>query len=268
VLHSADQIRGAERWIRSHPQRLFLDPACAHPFPFEFPQPAELRVHRVIVAGGAAEKCREEFGGRGSLMVVFGPSESDEIPPPFHLAPPVRDIGFTHVLDEVTLAILLRQLDTVSDFVAYLEAKENLGALGRMVFAAGEEELLARYLVNINSSGEHDFAIPDNVNGILLEEGAWDSFVNNPQLIAKREADRISYAWDALIEKFAHYAASGEAEFSESIGILEFEKGLRFLAAEPRVKRRILAGALLGIMGESEIRNGTNDPCNDATFSG
>jgi hypothetical protein len=33
VQKSADQVWGAERWIRSHPDRLFVDRTCEHKFP-------------------------------------------------------------------------------------------------------------------------------------------------------------------------------------------------------------------------------------------
>ena len=54
--------------------------------------------------------------------------------------------GFVHVLDDTTLGILLGTLDTVTDFVDYLTKKERLITGGRLIAAAGEEELLAYYL--------------------------------------------------------------------------------------------------------------------------
>jgi len=64
---------------------------------------------------------------------------------------------FVHVMDDTTLNILMQTLDTITDFTSYLKKKEILlrGALN--IFAAGEEELLANYLKNINMQQEHDF---------------------------------------------------------------------------------------------------------------
>ena len=62
VLESAKQIWGAERWIKTNPQRLFLDHACRQPFPFPLPDPSTATFHRILVAHGVAERCREVLG--------------------------------------------------------------------------------------------------------------------------------------------------------------------------------------------------------------
>ncbi len=64
--------------------------------------------------------------------------------------------SFVHVLDDATLDIIMRTLDTISDFTAYLRKKELLVRSARRIFAAGDEELLAAYLTEVNSNGEHD----------------------------------------------------------------------------------------------------------------
>lgn len=71
VVRSVKQLRGAERWIRNFPDRLFMDRQCAHPFPYPLPRSEEARFHRIIVAGGAGDRCKEELGGNGSLMLRF-----------------------------------------------------------------------------------------------------------------------------------------------------------------------------------------------------
>ena len=70
IRNSARQVYGAERWIRDHPDRIFLDPGCKHPLPLTLPPSEEMRIHRVVVARGAGERCSAFFGGdSGSLMV-------------------------------------------------------------------------------------------------------------------------------------------------------------------------------------------------------
>lgn len=251
IAHSSKQLKGAERWIRDYPSRLFLDRRCEHPFPFDLPEPSRAKVHRILVAGGAADRCSEELGGRGSLMMIFGKDEEDFRSEPFVIRQAGSPARFLHVLNEVTLEITLAALDTISDFVAYLEAKEELAASGKLVFVPGEEDLLARYLKHVGEDGSHDFALPTKYDGVFLEEGGWDELIQNPQWLAKLDADRVSYSWDALIEKFAHYAGTGEAEFADDMDIADFERGLRFLAREPRVKRRFLADSFLGIMAKA-----------------
>ena len=49
MLKSAQQVWGAERWIRSNPKRVFLDRACKRALPIDPPDPKELVVHRIVV---------------------------------------------------------------------------------------------------------------------------------------------------------------------------------------------------------------------------
>ena len=69
---SAKQLWGAERHIRAHPARIFIDPKCGIRLPIPLPHPDKMRIHRVVVAHGAAQRCREALGGSGSLMIVPG----------------------------------------------------------------------------------------------------------------------------------------------------------------------------------------------------
>src|SRR5712692_9537381 len=70
VLKAAEQIWGAERWIRSHPDRLFLDRKCTQPFPIGLPNPDNARFHRIVVAHDKTWRCRQEIGGSGSLNIM------------------------------------------------------------------------------------------------------------------------------------------------------------------------------------------------------
>lgn len=118
---SAQQAYGAERWIRNHPDRIFLDPSCDHPLPIELPPSDEMRIHRIVVARGAGARCRSFFGGEsGSLMVrsdLVGAAHVNRAAGPFgifrigHVHP---DRGYVHVLDDTTMDILLSELDTVA----------------------------------------------------------------------------------------------------------------------------------------------------------
>jgi hypothetical protein len=244
VEDSARQTWAAERWIRSFPDRLYLDRQCKQRFPFEIPHGEAARFHLIVVAHGIAARCREEHDGSGSLML-----RSDLIGPKAHTIPfAIGDLdaqrSFVHVLDDVTLEVLLRTLDTVSDFVAYLDKKERLFRSGRPVLAAGEEELLALYLKRMNALREHDFDFPNDADGVAVSEGHWDAFQRNPQRLAQIEANRISYMWDALIEQFSRHAIAGTQLHVSPPDITSSERVVRFLAREPRLRRRMLARGL------------------------
>jgi len=139
VQNSAKQVWGAERWIKSFPNRLFLDRQCKIPFPLNLPDPSNAIFHRIVVAHGASRACREQLGGSGSLMLnsrLIGDAHFNE---PFTIGQLDPDKGYIHIFDDTTLTILLETLDTITDFTAYLTKKERLltGCMG--VIAAGEE---------------------------------------------------------------------------------------------------------------------------------
>jgi hypothetical protein len=119
VLASANQIWGAERWLRSQGSRLFLDRKCTQPFPLNLPDASTATFHRVVVAHNASQRCREELGGSGSLMLVpriTGPMHYDPTSGPimpFAIGQVATEKGFVHVLDDTTLNILLGKLDTI-----------------------------------------------------------------------------------------------------------------------------------------------------------
>jgi hypothetical protein len=50
ILEGAGQLWGAERWIRTFPNRLFLDRACKHRFPVPLPTPHSARYHLIAIA--------------------------------------------------------------------------------------------------------------------------------------------------------------------------------------------------------------------------
>lgn len=254
IKKSADQVYGAERWILKHPDRLFLDQTCTIPFPIDLPQADKAKVHRIVVAHSASAKCAEIFGGSGSLMIntnVIGDAE------PFTIGKIDPSKGFTHVFDDTTLNILLNTLDTISDFVAYLEKKEKFLSGKTKIVSTGEEELLADYLKNLNDNDEHDFIFKDDISKFdvlfLDDESNWEEFSHNPQRKVQIEANKVSYAWDALIETFAKHAIEGTAVHYHGIKptFSEREKILRFMASENRTMRRFLAKLLLDFIKET-----------------
>lgn len=140
ILDSIKQIRGAERWLTQYPQRVFFDRKCNQPLPIDLPKPSVRHMHRVVVAQGAAERCRQWFrGGSGSLCIVPDIRGKCHTDPqcagyqPFAIGDFDPDDTFVHVLDDVSLDILLGELDTITDFVNYLERKEKFFRSGHLI---------------------------------------------------------------------------------------------------------------------------------------
>lgn len=153
--------------------------------------------------------------------------------------------GYVHVLDDTTLDILLRTLDTVADFIAYLDKKERFVQSGRMLNAVGEEELLAYYLTHLNEKDEYDFVFDKKFNAVSLDEGFWSSFGKSEERKRQQNANQVSYLWDDIIERSTHHFLRGTSQFMSDPTFASHELILRFFAREPRVRRRMLASAIV-----------------------
>ena len=245
VRAGAQQLWGAERWIRQFPNRLFLDRACTVPFPVALPDSSQTRFHLVLVAHGSADACRDWHGGSGSLMLSNSPAVGDSMP--FTVGDIDSSRSFIHILDDTTLDVVMKHCDTISDFTAYLARKERLFRSRTRVMAAGEEELLARYLVNVDDTGLHSFSIPPDITDVYFDEGSYIEYLRNPQYRAKARADAPSYGWDKLIETFSTHVVNDTLSFKSGTGISHHEPGLRLLAREPRVRRRQLVKSILDL---------------------
>jgi hypothetical protein len=254
---AAKQARGAERWITEYPSRIFLDRTCAVPFPINFPPPEDRVIHIVVVAKGAAEACRKHIpDSSGSLNIkptvkadAHWVSESGEIEP-FAVGDIDPTGSFVHVIDDVALDIVMGELDTVRDFTDYLDKKAAFIRSGRLLEAQGEENLLAYYAIRINDDGEHDF-VPDEAQGqIEIERSRYKRFVRDPQYIAKKKADEISYLWDTLIEAFTTHMLDGTSITLDGndFDLRKNELGVRYMALLGRFARRNYGEAVRGAL--------------------
>lgn len=261
IERSAKQALGAERWLRQHPDKVFLDARCTRRLPIPIPSSPALRVHRIVVALGAADRCREEMDGSGSLLVVPRNPQTGvraNFVTPFTVGWPILGRSFVHVLDEVSLDIILRELDTVSDFIDYLREKEDLIGSDQLGMAYGEEELFAAYLNYVDpKTDRHGFPrLPDNYT--VLWKGVWDEYKSRYGYGAKRRQDIVSYVWDFAIEKFAAELAAGTLDPSTNATFLTSEAALRAMASENRYGRRILGDALDDILRRKLSPQGEN----------
>jgi len=242
VSASAIQAHGAERYLRQFPDRLFLDRECTRPLPV-LPQITDrTRFHLIVVAHKIAERHRELFGGSGSLNIQSNLKGLAAHTEPFTVGDIDPTKSFVHVLDDMALNVLMTELDTIADFVAYLDKKEEIIRSGTRVVSAGEEELVAWYLRHMNDKKEHYFKLPDRqANELRLDAGVYESYLRNPQRHRKVEENRVSYDWDRLIELFNFHAMQGTQHYATPGGVSEIERVMRFMAREPRIRRRMLA---------------------------
>ena len=264
IKKSADQVRGAERWIAQHPDRLFLDAACTQPFPIQLPPPERRRVHGVVVALGAGDACRQHFrhGSRSLqlLPTIVGDAHTDassEHYQPLSIGDVSPGGSFIHVLDDVTLDVLLQELDTLSDFADYLDKKAEFVRSGHLLHAEGEEDLLTYFVVHTGSDGEHAFVKDDQSpftgnEKLKVQSGVYASMRQDARYVAKKKADEISYAWDRLIGAFTKNIIADTLVKIPGWGTntddLHPEIGVRFMALENRTNRRALGAGVINAL--------------------
>lgn len=253
---SVKQLIGAERTLNNLAERIYLDKLCTVPFPLRLPDPGEARIFLVAVTRGSYEACKEYWNHQstGSLILdteLMGAKAHDV---PFKIGWPAGRERFVHVLDELTLNVLLRELDTVTDFIDYLDAKETLLSTPGVEFmVCGEEDLFVQYALNVQEA-KHKFPdIPDGATHVSFMEGEWANYLNSPQRAAKKNADKESYLWDDLIEYHSNFIRSGKATSPdlENTDPHQHEFVMRAMAEESRLSRRMLAQSLWYVMNNN-----------------
>jgi hypothetical protein len=199
---SVEQLYGAERQLARMARVIRADGSAG----LTLPSAHLRRVHRIAVALGAGGALPTPSGNWGK--------------------------GFVHMLDELTLDRILGELDTVTDVVGYLRAKEDLAKRSQVVSSGNEADLLAVYL-----HGGRRFAVEADI--LLIEPHSWEQLTAKAEWKARKEADAESYVWDGLIEILAE--GTGVEGSVGLQGLDERESVLRVMAREDRFARRVLA---------------------------
>jgi hypothetical protein len=234
IADSARQIHQAEEWIRRRPDQVFLDSRCTEGLPLTLPNPERLRVHRICVVTGAGDRCEVAIG-QTSLAIDLNVIDDAR---PFAIGRVQGIAGWLHVVDGVSLNLLLDRLSTVSDFVAYLDAKSKLFDGGLFQGAPTEADLLAQYLW-------HGRSFPPILRPFVLRPHLWREVENNARFQAGRRENAVSNFWDGMIEYLTTEYLESTLEFGNELEVSEYEELVRIMASESRFHRRLLSKAIL-----------------------
>ena len=266
VKKSVDQIRGAERWLRLFPERVFLDRVCSQKLPIALPPLERRRVHGIAVALGAQAACSAYFSDPDGSLMVFSPLKGDAhidanaqgfIPFAFGDVDP--DGPFVHVFDETALDTVLRELDSITDFVRYLNQRQAAIRGGRIVHAPSEADLLAFYLQYEDENQGAHFPDPAGTPetrgfGIVVSPGEFNAYVAGAQYRRERAEREPSYFWDRLIRAFTDNIITGTSV--EIAGELpdakRAEPALRIMAREDRAMRGALGSTFADVLRQAE----------------
>ena len=172
------------------------------------------------------------------LAVAFGGKR--EVP----ISSSFEDNQFFHILDEQSVFLLLRHLDTISDFVNYLIDKEAFLSNTSIIINGGEENLLAIYLHNNRQ-------FPLEADMMILEDDLWEGISNKPEFKAKLQRDTESYIWDRLIEVLCQDGFDGENWIGPDMS--DSELAIRVLVKENRFSRRMLGSAFKDFLELSKM---------------
>jgi hypothetical protein len=226
-----------------------------------------MRVHLIAVALGAQAACSKHYNDRdGSLMVATdlqGRAHTHPQDPhyrPFCFGDLEPGGSFVHVFDETALNLVLREMNTVSDFVRYLTERAAAIREQRVFMAASEAEMLAYYLSHEDADGAHIFPIMIGPDGaptpMSLVAGSYAQYRQSEACKVKLAADKVSYAWDRLITTFSNNVVGGTAVTLDGTEPRadHAERALRGMALENRTMRRALAESFLGALREAEAQ--------------
>lgn len=211
IESSVKQVYGAERILALKEKILLKDFKTEIQLP-----PKDKRViHRVCVSIGRGTERSLKFGDFGQ--------------------------GFVHVFDEDSVHTILTELDTITDFIEYLSAKEQLIESGKEIVFSNEKDLLAHFLL-----AGRTFQVEDSLsqfNILAYENGIWEEFVIDADYREFKNNIQVSYFWDELIDNFIkhHFDNSLIVPISRS----NLDASIFMMARETRRSRLVLSTLLI-----------------------
>ena len=260
IYSSAKQLYGAMSWLRRFPERIFLDSQCTRRFPVQIPSVGDARFHLVAVTRGSFDACVKHFSGSlGSHQIKTDIEGAAHEKTPFTVGVLDRAKHFVHVLDEFSLEVLMGEMDTITDFLEYLRAREAfLFDPDTVVVAAGEEQLIAAYLLNSDGNG-HAF-LPEieekKPDLIFFDESHYSTLKARPEYIDMRRQNLQSQFWDHLIEQFIRLGDPSivHPDFIQHNN--DTEHALRLMAGESRFRRRLLTESIRDVLDAAKSSPG------------
>ncbi len=225
IEKSVNQIWGAERWIkntniieRKDGRKITL------------PDHDDRHYYRIMVA----------LGGKGKVWLQWGE----------------LDHGFVHICDEYSIEVFFTALDTISDFIEFLDASESLIKSGvRLYFdGGGIEDLIALY---IRHGRSFNIVPADQAQAsmVILCENIWKDLKSSQEFESMKVDLEQSYIWDRLIELLSNDLLSDQMFDMHSKKVTDNELALVTMALEPRPNRAELAEAWMEFLQNPDLNS-------------
>ncbi|ENV58002.1 UNVERIFIED_CONTAM: hypothetical protein GN151_00270 [Acinetobacter sp. HSTU-ASm16] len=257
ITKSLSQTLGAERWIRKFPNRLFVDKGCTEAFPINF-DISQAKFHHILVTHGL-ENVLEKTLGYASLQFTNDHKLSDH--QPFKIGLINQGNPFFHVFTEKTLQDSLGHFDTANDFIEYLKLREFFFLTNKDVSLNAEGDLITLWYASYdkNIKKRNIFSNSEmNKDSVNLNYPTFDKFIDREDFKLRKELDKNSYVWDALIESFSFHILNGTSvDNTNWTEIHEIEEKIRNMAKANRFQRRILGDSFVGMYYDFKNKRGT-----------
>ena len=257
IEKSAEQLERAEHWLKNHSDRIFLDGKCKEKVPLPIRKGA--RIHKVLVAQGAAEACQKHFGSATGSLITNGYSIAKPPTEQKFCVYHCEYDSFFHILDEATLPLILNELDTAADFIDYLSQRETALLTDQVSISMGEEGLLAMYLKScISGQFKRKFIhFDDKPEGasVIVDDRLWYEVVTSEEYQKKQLDDRASYYWDSIMQELSQAIVSGAVANPNALGLAEHEMIARIMASVGRYRRRVLSLSMAERQHSTKVRS-------------
>jgi len=129
-----------------------------------------------------------------------------------------RAKSFVHVIDELSIQLLLTELDTPMDFLHYLNAKEAAVRKGGLIGAGGEEDILAFYFQESSPDGYGSLNVELNGHDSwYIPEHEWRHYIESEDYYFRLSLRQRGQNWKNWIADFSDSIIDGNVgEFHDS----------------------------------------------------
>lgn len=225
---SIKSVKGTERWIKEHPNEIYLDAKCTQKFPFNLNQ-SDLNFYKFIVANGCPQEISVSYKGSPQLTNEPYYIELDKNDP-------------IHLLTEQSLEALLDELSTITDFKLFYQSKEEAIKLLEVLSYHRELDLVANYYYSYNEErGVHEISLLKQENGNLkIPRDEWERLKKEESYQFMKVANKNSYLWDDIIQRTSEFKLDDALEYTNADDFKD-QSAIYDMAKESRFNRRILA---------------------------
>lgn len=241
IDESIEQINGAEKWMRKNPDKIFIDATCKQSIPIKIKK--DIKIYRILVAHGISEYIAKIPGNTSGSLGIKYADDKDFDGIPYFVELPKYPVY--HVLDSANSEIVLKELDTITDFINYLKEKEKTIKNSKIITYTGEEDILGQYMRTIDyQTGRHYIIKDEDKNKILnFENNIWETFSNSMEFKEKKYMDEVSYLWDEYLAELCEFALAGE--LIGNVDVFNENSPIKEMAKESRLYRRILSEGII-----------------------